>query len=261
MNLLIIWSKNRACQLELLLRSIKKNLDNTFVPYVLYNYSDNDFKKAYEELQKEYPTVSFIKENDFREDTLELVRNIEVDNVGFACDDNVIFKKQDFVLPRLPFGATFSLRLGKNTIVQNCHTGQLQPELDQYTEFNKTISWLSTHLHPLTNYGYPFSLDMHFYNRGFILELIESIEWNNTNELEGRLCQLRNHCPFMEAPLHSISVNIPLNNLSGVTQVSKHSYSNVELNQAFLEGKRLKLETVENTKIIGAHQEIDLELE
>lgn len=59
---IIIFSFNRALQLEALLSSIQCHWQKTnYKLSVLYNTSGDDFQKGYDILQKEYPAYEFIK--------------------------------------------------------------------------------------------------------------------------------------------------------------------------------------------------------
>ena len=50
----VIFSKNRACQLDLLLRSIHENLPRFIETYVLYCATNDDFACGYEKLIKKF---------------------------------------------------------------------------------------------------------------------------------------------------------------------------------------------------------------
>ena len=60
---IIIFSFNRALQLEALLSSIQRHWQKMdYKLSVLYNTTGGDFQKGYDVLQKEYPAYEFIKE-------------------------------------------------------------------------------------------------------------------------------------------------------------------------------------------------------
>src|SRR3989344_6927504 len=75
----IIFSKNRACQLELLLRSL--NMPAT----VIYTY-DQDFKTGYDKLIGMYPEVEFVWETDFKKQVIENLGEYTL----FLVDDDVM---------------------------------------------------------------------------------------------------------------------------------------------------------------------------
>ena len=65
-NQLIIFSKNRACQLNLLLDSIKNNAPALFDKiHVLYK-AEGDYFLGYEKIKEKYTGVNFYLENNFR---------------------------------------------------------------------------------------------------------------------------------------------------------------------------------------------------
>ncbi len=70
----IIFSKDRALQLRLLLYSIEKNSPLTFKLNVIYKYSDDSFKEGYEKVKSEFAGVcNFVEQTtDFKRDVLGL---------------------------------------------------------------------------------------------------------------------------------------------------------------------------------------------
>ena len=63
----LIFSKNRACQLELLLRSLNMPVS------VLYTF-DPEFAAGYLKLIKMYPQVNFIKQTNFKSQLIKFVK-------------------------------------------------------------------------------------------------------------------------------------------------------------------------------------------
>jgi hypothetical protein len=92
-NQLIIFSKNRACQLHLLLESIEKNSNGVFdVIYVIHTYTTKEYLDGYSKLYNEFPNVSFITEDDFYSTTLETI-DPTFEFVTFMVDDNIFYRK------------------------------------------------------------------------------------------------------------------------------------------------------------------------
>ena len=69
---IIIFSKDRACQLDLLLRSMWSHIDSFDLYHikVLYTYSNSLFYEGYRELieREEFPSVFFKHETNFKDD-------------------------------------------------------------------------------------------------------------------------------------------------------------------------------------------------
>jgi hypothetical protein len=82
-NQLIIFSKNRACQLHLLLESIEKNSNNIFdAIFIIFTYTNKDYFEGYNKLILRFPNVSFIVEDDFYNNTMDRV-NVEFEYTTF----------------------------------------------------------------------------------------------------------------------------------------------------------------------------------
>jgi len=267
---LIIWSKDRAPQLHLLLESIERFAPDTFRPSILYAFSHEKYQAGYEILKGQFPDVGFFLEGDkhrLGNWTKECIKwNYE--QVAFSTDDTVLFSHI------LPFNewkhlisddiVSFSLRYGFNTIVQNYHTGELQPPIQMYDKDGQgAISWFFSHYHPLHNYGYPFGLDMHIYRRELLLILLKNEEFKTTNELETLLFNKKSQSPQrLRSFATSKAVNIPVNNLSGITLSGKDFDCPMDyLNDEYLLGKRINLQKIVETDIRGSHQEIALEFD
>lgn len=250
--MILIFSKNRACQLDLLLRSVKEyGLTERVV--ILYK-TDGEYKDGYE-LLKSLHSCEFVTESNFKNDSLGIVQTFG-DKVAF-CTDDCVFYRPVSEIPEVKHGSVFSLRLGLNTTMQDCHTGRRQPFLNNYASDDKYLYWSPHNYHPYDNYGYPLALDLHIFKKRDIIPLISSFEWRNSNQLESGLQQFRNLFTQMSSFKESVAVNIPYNNMSGYT-ASQGRLSQSELNSEFMNGKRIKLDF---KNVIGCHQYFDYVLE
>lgn len=259
---LLIWSKDRACQLELLLRSIEKHAKGIFSTSVLYTSSNSLFDKGYNQLQaKNYP-VRWIREFDFEEQTRKYIGGVSSkDPICFSTDDMVFYTQ--CINPHIPQfdNEVFSFRLGFNTVMQDCHSGRYQRPLFNYVQNECLVSWNPNEYHPFDNYGYPLALDTHVFQAAKMQELISYFSFKNTNQLESNMQAYTIGINRMYSYETSAAVNIPTNTLSQVTRAGEvHPYSLEYLNNEFLGGKLINLENIERTSIIGAHQELPLEL-
>lgn len=257
MTNLIIWSKDRACQLHLLLESIQKFSSRTFSNvFIIYTYSNNEFKKGYDVLKARFPNFEFKFETSFKDDTITFL-NRPADNIAFSTDDTVIFKSvtQDGI--KLKPNEVFSLRLGLNTLIQDCYKGSVQPPLNRYSANGDEIAWNPLDYHPEHNYGYPGALDLHLFNREKICELVKTFQFNNTNGLETGFCGARHHFSSITSLRESVAVNIPCNNMSSITVSGKfHPYSVEDLNAQYLSGYVISLHNISQNKFVGCHQEV-----
>jgi hypothetical protein len=260
MRSLIIWSKNRPAQLELLTRSIYQNAKNTFEHIsVIYKADNQLYQDAYEIVMECVSDMHLDMINQgsmsFEESTRLLITYEENQNLCFSTDDNLIYRSVP-ELPDVNYGECFSLRLGYNTVVQDHNKASLQPPLNQVIERDGQLEWNPDKYHPLSNYGYPWALDFHVYSTRQLQDTVKRFSFKNTNELESGLFKYRNEITTMKSFTHSCAVNWPLNCLSGYTQ--SDNISNEWLNEQFLNGKRLSLDYIASQRIIGAHQSFQL---
>jgi hypothetical protein len=103
----LVFSKDRACQLDLLLRSIRRYAPNLYRSVtVLATYSDDDYRRAYGRCKGEHGWASFWLEIDFEWDVRRWLDKAG-ELVSFLVDDDVFYRDapKDMLVP-------FSLRGG-----------------------------------------------------------------------------------------------------------------------------------------------------
>lgn len=259
----IIFSKDRACQLDLLLYSIFKNAPDVFNLNVLYHVTEEEYAKGYEEVKSRFPTVKFVLQNNFKEDTLNLMSK-SYEYTTFFTDDDIIYR---------PIGSVeevtdmikndedvlcFSLRLGENT--KFCYTMNCENILKNQEVINdKFIKWnWSVHY---VDFGYPLSVDGHVFRTGDITKLVRNTPFHSPNTLEGNLQSFDNFPrEKMAAYKTSVLVNTP-NNIVNTTHPNlngqKYAMSVKALNDKFLAGECLDLESLDFSDIKGCHQELE----
>lgn len=259
----IIFSKDRAAQLRLLLYSIQKNAPKAFNLNVIYTSSSQNFKNGYEKVIGEFSSVcNFIEQSDnFKEDVLNLL-NSDSEFSCFFTDDDIIYKPFDVEVVKNSIKADddvfcFSLRLGTN--VTFCYTMNTENVLKNYDDLGELIKW-NWSLHYL-DFGYPLSVDGHVFRTKDILKLTRKVSFTNPNLFEGNL-QIFDTFPKekMVSFKSNVLVNTP-NNIVNSTHPNRHSadfgISVEKLNSDYLEGKIIDLESMDFTNIIGCHQEIE----
>jgi hypothetical protein len=185
----IIFSKDRAMQLDALLQTIKK-----YTPFVdlnvIYTYSSEEFYKGYETLKKDYPNVNFQKESIFKNDILNILNGAASKYMCFFSDDDLFFGKMKFPINLSGSGSfelpddvmCFSSRLGENCVYcfnfnkKQQYKGEI---VGDYLSWNWTEGeW---------DFGYPMSIDGHIFRTGDIKNLLSSIEFKDPFQLENNL--------------------------------------------------------------------------
>ena len=267
----IIFSKDRACQLDLLLYSIEKNFKDTDELYVIYKHTSDLFEKGYDLLIDRFSynkQIKFVLESDFQKDTIRVCSEAKNKYLAFFVDDDIVYRPvsvSSFLEEAFDENMScVSLRLGSNTVIQDFYTDQpcVIPDIHGIIEkgdYKVFIwSWVSLGGHH-TNFGYPFSVDGHIYPKEDICPIIQKYDYDTPNAFEGRFDKnwLKPNICCLEI---SSVVNTPLN-LVGSSQNRAGEHFGVsleELNTIYIRGSRISLEDMDFSDIMGCHQELPI---
>lgn len=248
-------------QLDLLLRSIYTNAQYIDQLGVLYTYSDDKFKEGYEILKKEYPEVDFILEDNFGDQVTEFVSKSHKYYTGLV-DESIFFRPIEMTEDRLDWvfndkkALSFSLRIGKNTIWQNHWYGERMPEIDILDSYKNIFVWDANHYTANGDLGRNLHCDGTLLDRDFYHNLlVTETAWrkNKVRTLDGIGNSGRNDTEsLMAAYDHSCFVNIAVTLVheldNGIVYADNwgkfFSYDLTDLNNKFLEGKRISLSDI-----------------
>lgn len=274
---LIVFSKDRAMQLDALFSSIAINAEEFFSNIdVVYDYSDHDYQNGYTQLIIEYQQVNFIRQQDFCQDIKDSLKK-RFPFVMFLTDDDIIFDKivsypiRNF-LHSDPDIVCFSFRLGNNITycysadkpnklgVHSLHKNHTRSQNVGAVEFI-SWSWREQEL----DFAYPLSVTAHAFKRSTINDIVKDLYFATPNQFEAKIQQYREGLPRdMVAYTHSKIVGVPANrvnqdypNRNGL----RYPYSTSELNQMFLKGKRIDITKMDFSNINAAQQELKYEFQ
>jgi len=284
---LVIFSKDRASQLDLLLRSIHTNAKNYFDISIITKASNFFFTESYKRLQyksgKEdygYPNFKIRYESqygfNFRETLLDEISEEKNSHqlTCFMTDDCVFFNPiyrhftldQIYDLLNYDDSCCVSLRVGLNTTIQTYYLNDKLPSLE-YVDCGGFIKWNHYPYPQHSTYGYIFSVDGHIFRSDLIRDFYETTWWENPNSLEASLSnRVKELPPNVFAPKKQCLVACPLNDVAGWGNKHGlyHSYTVEELNQKYLSGNIIGLYPVINylTRNVNCtHLETPLEFE
>ncbi len=278
----IVFSKDRACQLHLLLESIKKNCHDLFDLQVIYSFSTRKFLDGYEKLLDEgenLPKFTSIPQADddseifsFNKLCKHLVKTSN-SLLTFITDDAIVYRPIDIteqeiqeVLDSVPTVSNVCLRLGKNTYYQYLSSdgNHVCPFPQECCKRGKFLIWNVRSVPPHTNYGYPLATDLHIFRRSF-MELIidqENFNFNNPNSFEGDMQQFMELTPPLMACCDvNYLVNNPINRVQDTClnrAGDEYGITPEELNNRYLDGEVIDLESIDFSNIIGCEQELDM---
>ena len=194
----IVFSMDRAMQLEALLGSYRDNATNAPKLTVIFRSTSERHRRAYETVLEEYSDVIL---KDLRQDTREAFRPMVIgaltdsrsDKVFFLVDDDLFIEEGD-IGRFVEYATSFSiptLRLGNN--LNRSYTvqkDQRKPALLNFNDADEQDSgsllswcWGAGEL----DWGYPLSVDGHVFLRNEILAMSQSTEFDSPNTFEAAL--------------------------------------------------------------------------
>jgi hypothetical protein len=258
---IVVFSKDRAMQLELFLRSFNNYVKDAerYVIRVLYMASTSEFAQGYEKLcAMPSNNVYFYHESDFKIDVLNLV-DVKNPYTVFFVDDDFFKNSFDFFDAQMDIFdwdqriACRSLRLDRD--MRYCYTTQ-KPMLEPIFYANNVFNWQISQ----EDFGYPMSLDGHIFRTAEILPILLELDYQNPNTLEGQLVHKRNKLgELMICYDNSIIMNNPINKVQTVNNNLHGNIGAKELNDKFLEGYVIDMAGFGGFKNMSAHQELPLD--
>jgi len=190
--LILIFSKDRCMQLDLLLRTMPPTDGHRIV--ILYRETSGNNYITLQNLHRHTRTIEWRAEKDFFTDFKHIITTSNDECILFLVDDTIFYGKREvdfYQIPRLmeyysesaPPIVGFSLRLGTNT--DWCYmTEHLQRASYTYHGNTKTITWplaWATH-----DYAYEWDLSSSVYFMKDLRKQLDNIGgvFRNPNELE-----------------------------------------------------------------------------
>ena len=240
---LIIFSKNRAFQLEALLRSLKERCDMFKRINVIVKWTSDEYRKGYQIVSDIHADINFIPEQDLKYDTIGCMKN---KYTSFMVDDMVCYN--DIKKPTSFNGfedSIWCLRLG--------------PETKGFTR--QQWAWEDYQI-TKSYFDYPCSLDGNIFPTEIIEPIIRDINFVNPNKLEVMLWSRRMDLPkIMNCWGEAKVLSMPLNRVSETATASfgeKWPYTQKRLNELFLEGQVMDFRNMDFSDIRVPHKEIEL---
>lgn len=259
----LIFSKNRAMQLDALLNSLQHHLNSAEIGRIGILYkSDQRHLESYHILMRSWPDLIWIKELDFRSQVLEFLEACPSEYASFLVDDLIFYRSpESSIFPEEDL--CFSLRLGKNCFYS--HPANAWYRHPDFIQFDPILRW--DWRFGEYDFGYPFSLDGHIFRKKIIKELCQSISFKNPNSLENSLTYNRDPgfhqiSSIVRSFTQSCVVGIPVNRVNEEIENRfgvDHRISEEELLEMFLQGKRIDPAKMDFSQINGPHKELRYE--
>jgi len=264
-----IFSKNRAMQLHLCLKSLVINCPDIFGSSdvtVLYK-ADKEHRRSYKILAEEFPQFRFRQEKDFKKDVLKILQ--KRDYVFFIVDDTVFTR--EFTLSEVlssldafPQTLGFSLRLGRNCTY--CYPLDAEQGLPYFAEVNpRVLSWIwrgARH-----DWGYPLEISSSVYHHDDVVDVLYGANYGNPNELESAMAtsivQKQSDLPIpnrMMCYYQSVAFSNPINKVQTYNNNRSGNIDPDSLNRYFLDGYRIRYYDFADYVNVGAHEIVNINL-
>ena len=267
----IILSKDRPAQLHLCLEALDSNAGHIFTNVtVLYDYSSSGFALGYEKTKSSFAKISWILQDHYYDNVMELVDE-SFALTSFFTDDDITYRVLPCNLQQIACNfeemdelGTFSLRLGLNTYIQDPYIASraVAPTSGFKNINDRMLIWKWADCPPYGNFGYPLSVDGHIFRTTELKRILSACRFNNPNQqecaMQGQLSLLP---PMMASFTDSVVVNTPLNRVQETClNRSGESFGQdaESMNQRYLNGESLDLDSINFTEIVGCHQELKI---
>lgn len=264
----IIFSKDRAYQLDLFLQSLRVNALKVFDITILYDYSSGRFKRGYEKLMKLDENITWIKQTDNFKKLLLSVINKKFKYTCPFTDDVILYRKineKEIIEQITDDVLCFSLRFGTNTTYSYAHKGE--NAMPEFEDLGKFVKWDWTKINKeyakgkKLDFGYPLSICSHIYRTKQIYDLSRETDFTSVNTYEAHLQFHRKRVQknlvsykksaTISIPVNRIQQDYP-NNPSGET----YPVSVEDFNDCYLKGEVIDFRELDYSNIRSLEQEL-----
>lgn len=258
----LIFSKNRACQLDSLLRSLRDNLSGPCERiYIVYKATGGPFREGYQKLIAKgiQDNIRWIEETSFKNDIITILQKLSKKSyLMFLVDDNIMYRPFGFFQITPFFGKRhlfISLRCSRE------YKDDIRPK---FLKTEKRLEWRWTfHSAPRGKWNYPFSLDGNIYRTGLMSRLFASLDFKAPNSLESALhsarwkfnVRWRNKAL---APLESVVFNNPLNKVQTEGETWHRGLTAEQLNDKYRDGFMIDNRPLYSARPDSAHFNVDI---
>jgi hypothetical protein len=257
----IVFSKDRAAQTELMIRSMKEKFNVDKDIKVLFNSSNDDFQKGFVKCSEIHNDVDFLYEDSFKKYFETLLDQVETEHIVFFTDDDVFVKD----VYDIDFNADkyHCLSLRMNPTINRCYPANNKPieSPGLHMSVNK-MAWNWTDAEDQACcWGYPMAINSHIYRSHDIIPLIKRGQYHNVNSLEAYINHKRwFDKPYMLSFTETKVFNVQNNFVQG-PRMNEQKYSVEWLNEQFLAGKRISTENIYGLEPQAAHGTIEYVME
>lgn len=184
----VIFSRNRAFQLDALLKSIKRYSETTFDIIVQYSCSDLH-RSSYIVLLERYKDVKFVEESNFKDTLLKQLKEIKTKWMFYLVDDQAFIRHFNIIkiLALKQKHNIISLRLGDNITNFGIEDKEFVP---RFTYDNEYLMWRWRENGGNYDWCYQFSVDATIYDTIDVVRGSLAIPFKAPNSYEANMNSL-----------------------------------------------------------------------
>lgn len=260
---LLILSKDRACQLDGLLRSIRAFLNVPHRIHILYTSSNLAFERGYDRVRRWHPGIHWVDEaTAFQPTYLELIEYIAAGSGRYLMPimDDMIFIR--------PFTAhkllelldhdeevlAISLRLGEN--VTYCYVRNIKTTPPDFSNGHRW-AWKSA---SSGYWNYPMSVDANIYRTADLAKYLPTLHFDRAETVEATMAGRPLNRPHLVCEAAPTVLNLAVNRVQH-TFKNRHGGVTAEaLNGAFLSGFAMDLRPFIGQTYDSCHIETEISL-
>ena len=220
----LIFTKNRAAQLDLLTRSIQQFFYTELDIHILAKATEEKFETGYKRFIEENQDYAFHwedQQNNFHNQVMGIVDNFRGHHTVCFLDDDVFIAPVDvnlFLKFIEPDVNALSLRMSPD--ITHCYAKNIDQAIPKFLHLDGTaegrniLKWNWSLEDRGTDWGYPMSLGGNIYKHAYLKNLWESIPFTAPNWIEGNMALLapREYKPyqlcFKNQKLYNVANNL-----------------------------------------------------
>ena len=264
----IIFSFDRPLQLYALLESTACFMTGLESIQVIYRSSDDAFQQGYEMVTQQFPYVHYHKQSehpreDFKPLTLKALDRCTADYILFGVDDIVV---KDYVnisdaIVAMHEHNAYGCYLRLSPSIDYLYSWQRPQQVPKLKKVKQGYLWQFSQVSPITDWGYPHTVDMTIYRKKDIESDFKSIDYYSPNSLESQWGSRVNNVKKRYGFCYETSkiVNLPLNVVQNSHKSNPHMSSQEltpkQLLKQFLDGNKMDIWPLFQIKNRSVHME------
>jgi len=260
----IVYTKDRTCQLDLLMRSVRDMFESVGRVFILYTYSNDEyrlgFEKFFRNLRKYNLDIVGVLQDNFEQDVNKIIRAMSTDCFLGLCDDDVFITKTDCsdIIKKLshPDVSAISLKAGLNILG---NYPDIVTEFPDFIEKDPYLKWEWLKSRPDVDWGYPTCVNSYIFMRDYFLYLIRDFHFHCPPYLEmGLNLNRAKFRKYMMSFRQSKMLNIPVNRMQSLSPnafSTKYFYEISDLNKRFLDGHVISTKNMYDISIMMGNEE------